>query len=139
MIYNYLHVCNQFLSQLMLVVLIPLRWGVLDTALRDKICQWLAGGGLFSPGTPVSSTIKTDSWVFSGYAGWNKYTTPHYFGAWMFCFMVFNAIFNNISAISWRSALLAEETGVPGENHRPAASRRLRWYHTLQVKFDLLV
>ena len=31
--------------------------------------------------------------------------------------MVFNATFNNISAISWRSALLMEETGVPGENH----------------------
>jgi hypothetical protein len=25
---------------------------------------------------------------------------------------------NNISAISWRSVLLVEETGVPGENHR---------------------
>ena len=31
-------------------------------------------------------------------------------------FMVFNATFNNISAISWRSALLVEETGGPGEN-----------------------
>ena len=36
--------------------------------------------------------------------------------------MVFNATFNNISAISWRSVLLVEETGVHGENHRPAAS-----------------
>jgi hypothetical protein len=34
-------------------------------------------------------------------------------------FMVFNATFNNISVISWRSVLLVEETGVPGENHRP--------------------
>ena len=33
--------------------------------------------------------------------------------------MVFNAAFNNISAISWRSVLLVEETGVPGENHQP--------------------
>ena len=33
--------------------------------------------------------------------------------------MVFNATFNNISAISWRSVLLVEETG---ENHRTAAS-----------------
>ena len=32
-------------------------------------------------------------------------------------FMVFNATFNNISAISWWSVLLVEETGVPGENH----------------------
>jgi len=26
--------------------------------------------------------------------------------------------------MSWRSALLVEETGVPGENHRPAPSHR---------------
>jgi hypothetical protein len=32
-------------------------------------------------------------------------------------FMVFNATFNNISAISWRLVLLVEETRVPGENH----------------------
>jgi hypothetical protein len=31
-------------------------------------------------------------------------------------FMVFNAIFNNISVILWQSVLLVEETGVPGEN-----------------------
>ena len=36
--------------------------------------------------------------------------------------MVFNATFNNISVISWRSVLLVEETGVPGENHRSAVS-----------------
>jgi hypothetical protein len=39
-----------------------------------------------------------------------------------FWFMVFNATFNNISVILWLSVLLAEETGIPGENHRPAAS-----------------
>ena len=39
--------------------------------------------------------------------------------------MVFNATFNNISVISWRSVLVVEETGVPGENHRPAASHGL--------------
>ena len=38
--------------------------------------------------------------------------------------MVFNATFNNISVISWRSVLLVEDTGVRGENHRPAASDR---------------
>jgi len=32
-------------------------------------------------------------------------------------FMVFNTTFNNISVISWRSVLLVEEIGVPGENH----------------------
>jgi hypothetical protein len=31
--------------------------------------------------------------------------------------MVFNATFNNISAISWQSVLLVEETGVHGETH----------------------
>jgi hypothetical protein len=37
--------------------------------------------------------------------------------------MVFKATFNNISIrISRRSVLLVEETGVPGENHRPLAS-----------------
>ena len=36
--------------------------------------------------------------------------------------MVLNAIFKNISVISWRSALLVEETGVPGENHRSATT-----------------
>jgi hypothetical protein len=34
----------------------------------------------------------------------------------------FNAIYNNISAISWQSVLLEEETGVPGENHQPVTS-----------------
>ena len=33
--------------------------------------------------------------------------------------MVFNATFNAISVISWWSALLVEETGVPRENQLP--------------------
>jgi hypothetical protein len=36
-----------------------------------------------------------------------------------FRFMVFNATFNNISVISWRSVLLVEENG---ENHQPAVN-----------------
>jgi hypothetical protein len=44
-----------------------------------------------------------------------------WFGLWC---MMFNVTFNNISVILWRSILLAEETGVPTENHRPAASYR---------------
>ena len=36
----------------------------------------------------------------------------------LFCLMVFNTTFNNISVISWRSVLLVEETGGTGENHR---------------------
>jgi hypothetical protein len=34
----------------------------------------------------------------------------------------FNATFNNILVISWRSVLLVEETGIARDNHRPAAS-----------------
>jgi hypothetical protein len=43
--------------------------------------------------------------------------------------MVFNTTFNNISAISWQSVLLVEESGVPVENHRLAISHKL--YHML--------
>ena len=31
--------------------------------------------------------------------------------------IVFNAAFNNISVISWRSVVLVGEDGIPGENH----------------------
>ena len=34
--------------------------GTLDTTLCDKVCQWLATGLWFSPGTPVSITNKVD-------------------------------------------------------------------------------
>ena len=37
-------------------------------------------------------------------------------------FVVFNATFSNIAAISWRPVLVEDEAGVPGENHRPWAS-----------------
>jgi hypothetical protein len=37
-------------------------------------------------------------------------------------FMIFNATFNSMSIILWRSVLLVEETGVPGENHGLVAS-----------------
>ena len=46
-------------------------------------------------------------------------------------FMVFNATFNTISVISWRSVLLVEETGVPGENHWPVASQWQILLHTV--------
>ena len=55
-IYNYL--CNRCLSPLILLVQIPLRER--NTTLCDKVCQWLVAGWWFSPGTPVSSTNKTD-------------------------------------------------------------------------------
>jgi len=58
MIYNYL--CNQCLSLLMFWVRIPLKRGVLETKLCNKVCQSLAAGRWFSPGTLVSSANKTD-------------------------------------------------------------------------------
>ena len=38
----------------------PSMRGVLDTTICDKVCQWVAAGQWFSPGTPVSSINKTD-------------------------------------------------------------------------------
>jgi hypothetical protein len=43
----------------------------------------------------------------------------------------FNATFNNISVISWRSVVLMEETGIPEENYRPAASHRQTLSHNV--------
>ena len=34
--------------------------------------------------------------------------------------IVFNSTWNTFSVISLRSGLLVEQTGVPGESHRPA-------------------
>jgi hypothetical protein len=45
--------------------------------------------------------------------------------------MVFNATFNNISVRSWRSALLAVETGIPGKNQWTAASHRQTLSHNV--------
>jgi hypothetical protein len=41
-------------------------------------------------------------------------------------FLVFNATFSNISAISWRPVLVVEEAGVPGENHRPMGKQLVK-------------
>ena len=43
--------------------------------------------------------------------------------------MVLSATFNNLSAISWGSVLLVEETGEPGENNQPVASHRKTLSH----------
>ena len=48
---------------------------------------------------------------------WLGSFSPMYSGVYMF-----NSTFNNISVISWRSILLAEETEVPRENHRPVGN-----------------
>jgi hypothetical protein len=43
-------------------------------------------------------------------------------GSMIVWFMMFNATFNYISVISWRSVLLMRKPGVLWENHRPVAS-----------------
>jgi len=45
--------------------------------------------------------------------------------------MMIDATFNNISAISWRLVLLVQETGVQGENHRPAVRHRQTLSHNV--------
>ncbi len=40
-----------------------------------------------------------------------------------FGFIVLNSTFNDMSVISWGSVLLVEETGGPGENHKPVESK----------------
>jgi energy-converting hydrogenase Eha subunit E len=58
---------------------------------------------------------KSSDWCIT----WEPWK-PNY--CFFVCLMVFNATFNNISVISWRSVLLVEETRGPGENHGPVAS-----------------
>jgi hypothetical protein len=59
--------------------------------------------------------------------------------------IVFTTTFNNISVITWRSVLLVEETGVPGEKHRPVSSRwqtlahLLYWVNLAWAGFELNV
>ena len=54
-----------------------------------------------------------------------------------FRFMVFNAPFNNISAISWRSVLLVEETRISGENHRSSIDARFVEHVISTILFSL--
>ena len=78
-------------------------WSKIDT--KFWIVQWLSVE-LEKDGESFFFSFFIDDWLID----------------W---FLVFNATFNNISAISWRPVLVVEEAGVPGENHRPWASNWL--------------
>ena len=69
----------------------------------------------------------------------NSVTVKHNQVMVWFGFMVLNA--NNISvisAMSWLSVLLVEETAVPEENHRPVANHIMLYrVHLVWVGFDL--
>ena len=60
------YICNQCISSLTLWIWILLMRDVLDTTLCDKVCQWLAAGRWFSPGTtvppPIRLTVSRYNW-----------------------------------------------------------------------------
>jgi hypothetical protein len=106
-----------------------------------KFVIYLRQFGGITPDTPVFSTNKidiiyrTEILLFKVVLNINNDNrTEAFFNVlkllsnpiknWLvwFRFMVFNATFKLFSATSWRSVLLLEETGVAGENRRPAAS-----------------
>jgi hypothetical protein len=74
---------------------------------------------------------------------WHRYsvTVKHNQVIIWFRFMVLNITLNNISvisAMSWLSVLLVEETAVPGKNHRPVAYHIMLYrVHLAWVGFDL--
>jgi hypothetical protein len=126
-------------------------WGVLDTTLCDKVCQWLETGRWFSPGTSVSSSNKTDrhdiTEILFNVAlhtkalaltlnSHHRETSLCQVLWWLFRVraraLVCSATLNNISVISWRSVLLLEETEVPGENYRPVASHWQTLSHNVE-------
>ena len=75
--------------------------------------------------SPINVNISHFYHLLCNYsANWNKTLQV----VWL---MVFGATFNNISVISWWSVLLVEETGVPGENHRPVAIHCQTWSHNV--------
>ena len=60
---------------------------------------------------------------------WKLWCNHIYMWKWRVLVMVFNTTLNNISVLSWCSVLFVEETGVPGEIHRPVVSH----WQTLSV------
>jgi hypothetical protein len=51
--------------------------------------------------------------------------------------MVFNAAFNNVLVISWRSVLLVEKSGGPGENESKNENKTTNGLQTLHRKLKI--
>ena len=60
------------------------------------------------------NTFGTSLWLFSCGFFWLWIQKYEVNDVVLIRVMVFNATFNNMSVISWRSVLLVGETGVPG-------------------------
>ena len=100
------------------------------------ISGWLLIAAWCNKDNPCSSCLlrRDGWWTFLLHRYINKPSKPFCIAAlgavivwkinhyYRFRVVVFNATFNNISLLSWRSALLVEETGVPRENHWPVVS-----------------
>jgi hypothetical protein len=117
------------------------------TVVMDRLDLNLKTGGLFVYDFPKQLTFPPEAVIsrakkILGERKFNMFTRRSIHMAWeckviltnilikecenvglvWFDLMVFSSPFNNMSAISWRSQLLVEEIGGPGENHRPVAS-----------------
>ena len=122
-----LPVCNGFFSYSMassrIQWLLPVFNGFFLYSMASSRIQWLLP--VFNGFFPYSMSSSRIQWllpVFNGFFPCSMASSRiqvFIIGLWLGLWCL---IFNNISVISWRSVLLVEETGVPGENHRPAPS-----------------
>ena len=98
-------------------VCIPLRWGVLDTTLCDKVCQWLATGLCFSPFISISFTNKTgchniteillkvalNTTILTLTSTLYSFITYQYYWTWLTSFEIFSIFFQPIHNVHHRS------------------------------------
>jgi hypothetical protein len=89
--------------------------------LTIKTCQFLITTHIYNYRTKV----------FNIYMRVSEKWTLIYLPSFSVRFRVFNATFNNIPVISWRSVLLVDEIGVPRGNHRPATDHWQTWSHNV--------